>query len=127
MGPEPARQKGLWRPLGEVQICLILANGAIIGHILDWKGKEQFFGVFRYWPGHRKRKRSPYRAYFFVRALSFLTDLFLISLINKLVLDSPPKVKIWIVKISVTISLQFKKSREKSNYILLLNRDYVIY
>jgi len=41
-----------------------LANRAIIGHILDRKRNERFFRVFRYRPGHRRGKRSPYRAYF---------------------------------------------------------------
>jgi len=47
-----------------MQFCRILANRAIIGHILDRKRNERFFRVFRYRPGHRRGKRSPYRAYF---------------------------------------------------------------
>jgi len=47
-----------------MQFCLILANGAIIGLILHRKENGVFYGVFRYWPGDKGRKRSPYRAYF---------------------------------------------------------------
>jgi hypothetical protein len=42
----------------------VFAKRSIIGHILHRKEKGQFYEVFQYWPGHRRRKRSPYRAYF---------------------------------------------------------------
>jgi hypothetical protein len=50
--------------MGEMQIGLILENGAIIAGILHRNRKEGYFGVFRYWPGEGRGKRSLYRAYF---------------------------------------------------------------
>jgi hypothetical protein len=55
---------GLWRPIGDVKICRIFANRAIIGHILHRNRKEGFFRVFRYWPGTVNGKLGLNWAYF---------------------------------------------------------------
>jgi len=47
MGLKTARFKGPYKPIGEVQICRILANRAIIGLILHRNRKRQFYEVFQ--------------------------------------------------------------------------------
>jgi hypothetical protein len=64
MGLNSPRFKGPYKPIGEVQICRILTNGAIIGHILHTKRKEAIYGFFRYWSGNKVKKRSLKWAYF---------------------------------------------------------------
>jgi hypothetical protein len=46
-GQKTARFKGLYKPIGEVQICRILSNRAIFERILHKNRKEGFYGVFR--------------------------------------------------------------------------------
>jgi hypothetical protein len=41
-----ARFKGPYEPIGEVEICRIWINRAIIGHILHRNRKQAFYGVF---------------------------------------------------------------------------------
>jgi len=46
-----------------MQICRILANGAIIGQILNRGKNGRFYGLFWHGSRLRKGKRSQYRAY----------------------------------------------------------------
>jgi hypothetical protein len=64
MWQKQPRFKGLYKPIGEVQICRILTNKANIGHILHTKRKEAIYGFFPRAGENREENRSPYRAYF---------------------------------------------------------------
>jgi hypothetical protein len=64
MGLKTAQFKGPYRPIGEVQICRILPNRAIIGLILHRNRKQRFYEFFQIAGEYREENRSSYRACF---------------------------------------------------------------
>ncbi len=63
-GVKKVRFKGVYKPIGEVQICRILPNRAIIAGILYWNRKGAFYGVFYIAYENQGENRSPNWAYF---------------------------------------------------------------
>jgi hypothetical protein len=63
-GQKTDQFKGPYKPIGEVHLCHILANRAIIAGILHRNRKGEYFEVFRYCLRNEMSKRSPIWAYF---------------------------------------------------------------